>query len=305
MEIFFSLVIKLIPLYFIIFLGFLCGKYLKAQKETLASVLIYTVTPVIIFHGVLTTELNLGIFMLPVFYFSIATLLCLSFYKLTKKIWPDNTRHILAFTAGTGNIGYFGLPVAVAVFGEKAIGIVALLILGGIFYESTLGFFITARGHHTVTESLNKLFKLPLLYAFFLGLILNMAKIPLSRIYFDTVILFRGAYTVLGMMIVGLALSEITDFRIDFKFVSLAFLAKFFLWPLMMLLVILADINLFRLLNRDTYQIMFLLSLSPLAANTVSFATILKVQPQKAAIAVLLSTIFALIYIPLMVSIFL
>ncbi|KKS46721.1 MAG: Auxin Efflux Carrier [Candidatus Gottesmanbacteria bacterium GW2011_GWA2_42_18] len=286
-------------------MGFLCGKYLKAQKETLASVLIYTVTPVIIFHGVLTTELNLGIFMLPVFYFSIATLLCLSFYKLTKKIWPDNTRHILAFTAGTGNIGYFGLPVTVAVFGEKAIGIVALLILGGIFYESTLGFFITARGHHTVTESLNKLFKLPLLYAFFLGLILNMAKIPLSRIYFDTVLLFRGAYTVLGMMIVGLALSEITDFRIDFKFVSLAFLAKFFLWPLLMLLVILADINLFRLLNRDTYQIMFLLSLSPLAANTVSFATILKVQPQKAAIAVLLSTIFALIYIPLMVSIFL
>jgi len=195
--------------------------------------------------------------------------------------------------------------VTVAVFGEKAIGIVALLILGGIFYESTLGFFITARGHHTVTESLNKLFKLPLLYAFFLGLILNMAKIPLSRIYFDTVLLFRGAYTVLGMMIVGLALSEITDFRIDFKFVSLAFLAKFFLWPLLMLLVILADINLFRLLNRDTYQIMFLLSLSPLAANTVSFATILKVQPQKAAIAVLLSTIFALIYIPLMVSIFL
>ena len=73
----------------------------------------------------------------------------------------------------------------------------------------------------------------------------------------------------------------------------------------MMLLVIIADINLFRLLNRDIYQIMFLLSLSPLAANTVSFATILKVQPQKAAIAVLLSTIFALIYIPLMVSIFL
>ena len=305
MEIFLTLFSKLIPLYLIIVLGFIAGKFLKAQKETLASILIYLITPVIIFHGVITTEINLGILLLPLFYFSIATVLCLCFYFFTKKFWNDNTHHILAFTAGTGNIGYFGLPVAVAVFGESAVGIVALMIMGGMIYESTIGFFITARRHHTVVESIYKLLRLPLLYAFFIGLILNLVDISLNQIYYDTLLLFRGAYTILGMMIIGLALSEINSFIIDFKFVSLAFLAKFFLWPILMSLVILLDINLLHQLNSEIHHIMFLLSLSPLAANTVSYASLLKVQPQKAAIAVLLSTLFALIYIPLLASYFL
>src|SRR3989338_969274 len=183
MEIFFSLILKLIPLYLIIFLGFLAGKYLKAQKESIASVLIYTITPVIIFHGVVTTEINLGVLMLPAIYFSIATILCLTFYKFTKKLWPDNTRNILAFAAGIGNIGYFGLPVAVAIFGENAVGIVALMVMGGMVYESTVGFFITARGHHTVEESIGKLLKLPLIYAFLFGLILNLLKVSLNQTY--------------------------------------------------------------------------------------------------------------------------
>jgi len=302
--IFFSLLLKLIPLYLIIFLGFIAGKYLEARKETLALILIYTITPVIIFHGALTTEINLGILILPVLYFFVASFLCLSFYKFTGKLWADNTRNILAFTAGTGNIGYFGLPVAVAFFGENAVSVVSLMIVGAMVYESTIGFFITARGHHSVTESIDKLLKLPHLYAFFAGLILNLFNIPLGQIYFDTVLLFRGAYTILGMMIIGLALSEISKFIIDIKFVSLAFLAKFIFWPVLLLFLIVLDTYFLRQLNSEVHKIIFLLSLSPLAANTVSFATLLKVQPQKAAVTVLLSTLFALIYIPVIVAAF-
>ena len=86
--------------------------------------------------------------------------------------------------------------------------------------------------------------------------------------------------------------------------VSLAFFSKFILWPLLMSVIIFADTYFFHLLTIEIRNIMFLLSLTPLAANTVSFATLLKVQPQKAAIAVLLSTLFALFYIPLIVSLF-
>ena len=85
MEIFLSLIAKILPLYLIIFLGFLAGKFLKAQKETIASILIYTITPVIVFHGVLTTEINLGILLLPVFYFALCSFLCLCSYFFTKK----------------------------------------------------------------------------------------------------------------------------------------------------------------------------------------------------------------------------
>jgi predicted permease len=43
---------------------------------------------------------------------------------------------------------------------------------------------------------------------------------------------------------------------------------------------------------------LFLISIVPIAADTVVFATEFKSHPQKVAITVFLSTIFALIYIP-------
>lgn len=48
---------------------------------------------------------------------------------------------------------------------------------------------------------------------------------------------------------------------------------------------------------------MLLISACPLAANTVAFATLLKTEPEKAGVAVLLSTVFALFYIPALVAV--
>ena len=56
------------------------------------------------------------------------------------------------------------------------------------------------------------------------------------------------------------------------------------------------------LYNNDIYGILILASIVPLAANTVTWATELKAHPEKAAIAVVISTIFALFYIPLIVG---
>jgi len=55
-----------------------------------------------------------------------------------------------------------------------------------------------------------------------------------------------------------------------------------------MTLIVLLDENLFHFYSHDVYQIMILLSIVPLAANTVSYATELRTQPEKAAVAVLL-----------------
>lgn len=49
------------------------------------------------------------------------------------------------------------------------------------------------------------------------------------------------------------------------------------------------------------YQIAFIESIVPLAANVVAIATLVDAEPEKAAFAVLLSTIFSLIFIPVMV----
>jgi predicted permease len=300
MDVFILLLFKLIPLYLIIALGFVAGKYLKVSKESLASLLIYIIAPLVVFHGVYTTKLTGGTLLLPVVFFVFACVICLGFYGLGKIFFADSTKNILAFASGTGNTGYFGLPVGLAIFGPQALGPVVLCTLGTILFENTLGFFITARGEHSAREAFFKLIKLPTLYAFLLALAVNFSGIALGQGYMDFAQLFRGAYTVLGMMIIGLGIAGVVNFEFDFKFISLAFLAKFLVWPLFMLGLIFLDSGVFGLFSPFLHKIMFLISIVPIAANTVAYAALLKTHPQKAAVAVLLSTLFALVYIPIL-----
>ncbi|OGG00737.1 hypothetical protein A2153_03115 [Candidatus Gottesmanbacteria bacterium RBG_16_38_7b] len=305
MEIFLSLFTKIIPLYIYILFGFITGKYLKINKQYIATLLIYIIAPLVIFHGLFTSKIDWRIIGLPLIFLGIACLISLTFYSLLKSYFKDNTRNLLGFSAGNANTGYFGLPVSIILFGENAVNIVTLAIIGMILYENTLGFFITARGNHTVGESVNKIIRLPAVYAFIIGLLFNVVNLNLGPVYYGIIFFVRQIYSVLGMMIIGMALSEISKFIIDWKFIILTFLAKFAAWPVLMIVFISMDNNFFHIFDGITHQIMLILSVVPLAANTVAFATLLKVQPQKAAVTVLLSTVFALFYIPLIVSVFL
>ena len=302
MEIFLSLLIKIIPLYILILLGFIAGRKLNAKKETIASILIYVVTPVVIFNSIITTRLTPSLLLLPLIFFICCSLMCILFYLIGGKLFKDNTKNLLAFSAGTANTGYFGIPVALELFGENIIGIMVLGILGFTIFENSLGFFMVAKGNHTVRESLQRLLRLPAIYAFLSGLLINILGINLGKNYLSFAGNFIGAYTVLGMMLIGLGLSSMKDFKIDLNFLLSAFGAKFVLWPLLISILIFADINFVNVFNDSVHKIMFLLSIVPLAANLVAFSTELKVQPDKASVAVFLSTLIALFYIPLLTT---
>ncbi len=304
MLIFWTLFFKLLPLYFLIFLGFIAGKYLKVDRESIATLLIYIILPLVVMHGVMTTSITLSRLTLPFLVFLISCFFCVIVYFFARIFWHDSTRNILAYTSGTANTGYFGLPIAIALFDEKTVSLYILAIMGLNLFESSLGFFMVAKGQHSIKDSLIKLLTLPALYAFSLGLVINFSQINLGAGFEDLIQKFRGAYTILGMMIIGLGLAGIKNFKMDYIFLGAAFLIKFFFWPAIILFLIFIDKSVLHFYDESCYKVLILLSIVPLAANTVAFAALLRSQPEKAAMAVLSSTIFALFYIPLMITIF-
>jgi len=301
--IFTTLLSKLLPLYVVVLLGWLAGRYLKVQKESIAPLLIYVISPVIVFNGLLNTEISVANLSLPILYFVSASMICVAFYFIARYFWSSSEKNIIAFAAGAGNTGYFGLPVVLALFGEESLGIAVLLILGIIVYENTIGFYITAKGQYTGKEALKKVLMLPALYAFVFGLIIKALHVPISSGVMDIISSFRGAYVVLGMMLIGLGLSQVTRASIDYLFIGITSIAKFVVWPIVMTAFIIVDSNYFNFYSPEVYKAMLLLGIVPLASNTVAFATKLGTHPEKAAIAVLLTTLFALVYIPLFVTI--
>lgn len=304
-SIFLLLLARLIPLYAIIGLGYIAGKKLEAQKETIAALLIYVIAPIVVFDGVLRTPITWSTLSIPFFFLLCCCLLCGAGYFFASFFWKDANRNILAFTSGSGNTGYFGLPVSLAIFGESHLGFTVLSLLGFLLYENSLGFFITARGKYSAKESFGKLLRLPTLYAFALAIVVQKFDPSLGEIYTTAAQNFRGAYAVLGMMMIGLGIASMDRFRFDWRFTGIAFSMKFVAWPALIGAVILLDNTIFHVWNTAIYQTMILMAIVPLAANTIVFATHLKAEPEKASVAVLLSTLFALGFIPLIAGLFL
>ena len=305
MSIFLSLFGKIFPLYFMMLLGYLSTRFLNVSRESIASLLIYIISPVVMFSAALHVKIDVNIMMLPWLMFAISTAFCFISYFFTKNIWKDGTSNILAYGAGTGNTGYFGIPLAIILFEPEVVNIYIFAILSSLLYESTVGFYIVARGSYTLKESILKVLKLPYLYTLNLGLLLNVLGFTPSLHVEQFLEYFKGAFAILGMMMIGMGLKGVKDIGFDFKFLSLSFGWKFLIWPIIIFSIIFLDKSLFNFFNEAIYKAMFIYAIVPLAANVVAVSILLKGSTEKASFAVFSSTIFSLISIPLMCMLFL
>lgn len=302
MSAFLLLTGKLLPLYLLVLIGFIAGRSLKPDRESVGKLVFYVLIPGVIFRGALITPVNAGVLLLPLVTYSLCVGICLLFYRLTGLVWTDSRRNIAAFSAGIGNFGYFGLPIAMAVMGPEVEGRYIVALLGPMMYQFTAGFFITARGRHSGREALRRTLTLPALYAFLLGIALNASATPVPQAVMELTEAFRGAYSVLGMMIIGLALAAVKRLRPDWAFVGVTFGARFLAWPAAILAVILADRLTFGVFDAAAYRMFVLFGVVPLGANTAVMASMFRMHEEQMATAVLLSTVFSLGYVPLILS---
>ena len=301
---YFQILEKLSPLYMNILLGYLASRILKTPRDTIATLMFFLINPLVLFNGIIHTKIDVSTLSLPIIIFCIASALCFIFYKIGKKIWSDSTTNLLAFNAGTGNSGYFGLPLALILFDNQGEGVYLMSIIGLGLYDNSVGFYACAKGNFSSKECLKQIAKLPTIYAFAAGLIFHYLAIPIPTIFKEFMCHIKGTYTVLGMMILGLGIATLRNFLLDIKFITLTFLVKFLIWPLTIFTLIFLDKNFFCFYNDTIYQALILLSIVPLAVNSVVLASLLDTQPEKAAAAVLLSILFALLYVPFMVIYF-
>ena len=305
MSLFFILLLKIFPLYVNIILGYFSTKLLDVKRESIASILIYILGPIVVFSATLSVKIDMSILFLPVFFYIFCSAIAFISLYIFGKSWNDPSGNILAFSAGTGNTGYFGIPLAIIFFPPYLADIYIFTVLASLLYESTTGFYVTAKGNFTVKESLNKMLKLPILYAFILGVILNLLGVGIPTEISSYTAQFKGAYGILGMMMLGMGLVGLQKGSdLDVKFISITFIFKFIFWPLAILGVIYLDRDFYMFLNEDLYKVMFLFSIVPLAGNTVTLAVLLNAKPEKASFTVLLSTIVSVVYIPIVLALY-
>ncbi len=298
-----ALLIKLLPLYVTIGLGWIAGRYLEASGRQLAGIMLYIVTPSVIFAGVMAAPLSLEVILLPALVFTLCAVLGVLHLKLGRRIGLGPSASLMPLCVGTGNTGYFGVPVALLIFGQEGLALYIVCMLGTTLFEHSLGFYLAARGKFSIGESLARVARLPSVYAFGLGVALNLTGFGIPDVFLPLFDNLRGAYSILGMMIIGMGILSVRGLAGDVRFTALAFFGKFVAWPTVAVLFWWLDATVFEIYSPQVHQAFFLISITPIAANTVVIATLLGNHPKQAAGTTLLSTLFALIFIPLMVAI--
>ncbi len=285
------LYLRLTPLYIFAALGFVAGRWLGVRKESIAPLLIYLLTPIVVGRGALGADPHALV--LPAIVFATCSVICFAARAVADRFFSPPTAGILSFAAGNCNSGYFGLPAASAVLGEAAFSQAVLIAFGFVLYENTVGFYVAARGRFSVKESVKKLLSLPAVYAFAAGFLLHALGVQAGDGIDGFVGSVRGAYAVLGMMLLGLALADLRSLELNIPFTVFAGTAKFIIWPL-------AVLALSTVLHDPFEQKgLWLAAFLPMAANTVAYATLFGAEPEQASLAVMLSTLLSPVRIAL------
>ncbi|MCR8916337.1 AEC family transporter [Marinobacter panjinensis] len=298
----FALFLKLIPLYVTVTLGWIAGRYLEASGKHIAGIMLYIMTPSVVFAGVMAAPLSAEVILLPFLTFTMCCVLGFVHLVVAKRIITDDSASLIPLSVGTGNTGYFGIPVALLLFGQEGLALYIVCMLGTTLFENSVGFYLAARGRYSLKDALVRVARLPSVYAFVLAVMLNLSGFSIPDVFTPLFDNLRGAYSILGMMIIGMGILSFRGLAGNLRFTGLAFFGKFVSWPIAAMAFWWLDASFFGFYNLAVYQAIFLISITPIAANTVVIATLLDTAPKQAAGTALLSTLFALAFIPVMVA---
>ena len=301
MDVFFTLFFNLLPLYGLIALGFFAGRVLHADRHTLANLAIYIFMPVVVFGFVINLDFEPSFIFLPILLYVVSAITGYGFLWLGNRIFGDNNANLMALCASMGNTGYFGLPLILLFFSEEQVAIYIFMMLGGLLYEATIGYYIAARGAFDAMTSVKKLVRFPTIYAISAGLAVNYSQVEMPEVFWTYWSYFKGAYVILGMMIVGAALSKVEKLVFGPRFLTLVFIGKFIAWPVLFYAFVYFDQTVTHWYHNDIHRLILIMSLVPPAANVAAYAEQMKLNPEKAATTILVGTLFALVYIPAMI----
>ena len=133
------------------------------------------------------------------------------------------------------------------------------------------------------------------------GFAVNEMNIDLPELFWTYWGHFKGAYVVIGMMIIGTALAGIEKFIFGPRFIATVFAGKFFVFPALAFLFVWLDKTIFHWLTPELHHVAIMMTIVPPAANIAAYAAQMNMEPEKAATTVLIGTVFALFYIPVVI----
>ena len=278
---------KILPLYFLIFSGYIFGKRKKYELFYISDIVFYLLAPILVFISVyklsLTSNLILKLFFANTFYIvSSLIILSLIFYKIDKKNYKA-----ISLSLTFSNVAYLGLPLIFFLYGDKGleIGVINFLVIS--FLHFSLGIYY-------LSGNFKELISIPFLYTFVLAIVFKKLKISLSNSLINFMELTGKSSLPLMLVSLGTRLASIS-FKDVFKGLIYTLIKLTINFPILILCA-----KIFSLKGFQNY-VFVLQNILPSAILNYVFCEKYNKNPNLVSSIILFSTVFSLVYIPLVV----
>lgn len=225
---------KILPLYILIFVGFLFGKRKKYDLSYVSDIVLYFFSPILVFVSFYKLEINFPVFNLILANISYIFLSLFLLSYFFKKIYKEKYKAI-ALSLTFSNVAYLGLPLVYFLYGEKGFNIAIInFIVISILHFSLGLYFLTGR--------VKDVFKLPFIFAVVLAMLFKKLKIVISASFMNLLELTGKSSLPLMLTTLGTRLSQVkfedikyafilSIFKVFFSFILLLFISKIFSLP--------------------------------------------------------------------------
>ncbi|MDD4682810.1 MAG: AEC family transporter [Eubacteriales bacterium] len=290
---------NILPVFFLIMLGFLLGKKVKLDPSVLTSLNFYIIIPSFMFVMLTETDLPANVALILVAATIMLVINALLGLLISKARSFDNVMsRSFASSLMFYNSGNIGIPLITLVFSDhqnkSALGIALAVQISVLLVQNisinTVGFILANHRSGSLKESIVKVFKMPIIYSIALALCLKYFSFdPQSLSIWPALVYAKDAMVAIALLTLGiqLASTSIKSLRAD---VFLSSALRLVGGPIAALIIIW-----FMRFDGIVAQAFLISSSVPTAVNTALIAIECKTNPEFASQTVMVSTVISAI----------
>lgn len=197
-----QIITVILPTVFAIALGYLLGKVGKPDLGTLIDVSMFVATPCLVIHSLYASPIVIGDALRgwAATLFIMAGMFIIAWLVFGTRGKGSSALYLPIVFANTINIP---LPIIYLAFGDEGVATTVLFYIPNGLLIYSLGIYM-ASGHKEMRQGLKAVFKTPLIYAAVLGLVLNLAGVPVPDAVTNSLKLVGQAAVPLMLLVLGL-----------------------------------------------------------------------------------------------------
>ncbi|MDA3946338.1 MAG: AEC family transporter [Helicobacteraceae bacterium] len=287
-----SILISVLSIYLFIAVGYIAKRTFKEQIDdrTITLLSVYFLQIFLTFWGLLKRPIDTTLVYAPALYF-VVVMIALAFSIIMARVLFKDTkeRSIATVAALIGNTGNLGIPLGIAIFGEESIPYTTIINLVNVFFVYIVGVYFYSRGSFSMRTSLVNILKIPIIWAAFIAIALNLYGYHPSEVVDKGLQMGAYASMVMQLLLFGIYLYDIKITTINRMLIGWVSSVKFILLPLITF-AILSQIEMDSMIK----GILFMELIMPLAVANVNLGSLYDCRPKDITALVFLTSVMFL-----------